>query len=235
MEQPTMSGMDAAWYGPDLGAHRPSRDTYERYPCSSLPPLDESQFTGMFQWLGDPGEIDPEYFASLRRLDETLSAKGRVLPRDFAIFCVSSTLRDAWGAVSATGRYSFSVGEPLPSPIETGAYLVRFLGDDSQYWYLYLRPSGHVSIVNSHLDYTREYENDIFLERESDLGDFAAQRTAISWCAPSFEHFAFRFWLESRLWRAVHGDSSEPLDSAMREYLNHYKASTPGGAASPRA
>ncbi|MFH8383469.1 hypothetical protein ACH4E7_21390 [Kitasatospora sp. NPDC018058] len=56
------------------------------------------------------------------------------------------------------------------------------------------------------------------------MDDVAAQRSAILWCAPSFEYFAYRFWLENRLWRATHGDGEVPLDSAMRDYLNYYKA-----------
>ncbi|GAA2146305.1 hypothetical protein GCM10009760_35990 [Kitasatospora kazusensis] len=130
IEQPTR-GIDvgAAWCGTGLGDHRPCRDTYERHPCDTPPPLDDSQFTGAFQWLGD--------------LDE-------VIPRQF--------------------------------------------------------------------------------ERLQELDDIASRRTTIFWCAPSFEHFAYRFWLENRLWRAIHGNSAEPLDTAMQEYLDHYKAPSPHGA-----
>ncbi|MEV7952873.1 hypothetical protein [Streptomyces sp. NPDC088141] len=228
-------GLDigAAWCGTDLGDHRPCHGIYERYPCNTLPALDNSQFTGAFQWLGDLGEVVPGQLARLQELDEKLAAKGLALPQDVVSFFLSSNLHDALDEVSVTNCRSY-LSEPLPSPVEPGAYLICFLSDllDSIFWYLYLRPSGHLFVVHSHLDYEYEYgaESDIFEEPQSDLDDVAAQRTAIFWCAPSFEHFAYRFWLENRLWRAIHDSDAQPLDAAMQEYLDHYKPLSHSGA-----
>nr|BEK63591.1 hypothetical protein KPHV_08180 [Kitasatospora purpeofusca] len=149
------------------------------------------------------------------------------LPQDFVTFCTSSNLRGSLDSVSVTGCW-ISLSAPLPSPVETGAFLVRFFRDqqDCVFWYLYLRPSGEVFVVNSSLDYEFEYEardSDDY-QPESDLDDPVAQEAEILWCAPSFEHFAYRFWLENRLWRAVNGRSDEPLDAELKEYLDHYRA-----------
>ncbi|MYW05208.1 hypothetical protein [Streptomyces sp. SID3343] len=223
----------AAWCATDLGDHRPCRFTYERYPYETLPLLDEKRFTGAFQWLSNPGELVAEQAAKLRHLEDRLAAEGLALPQDFVTFEVSSNLRGSLDTVSVTGCWS-SLSEPLPSPVEPGAFLVRFFRDqqDCVLWYLYLRPSGEVFVVNSHLDYEYEYEarDSADCEPESDLDDLAAQKAEILWCAPSFEHFAYRFWLENRLWRAVNGGGDASLDPEMQGYLDHYVATSPQGA-----
>lgn len=222
---------DAAWCATDLGEHRPCRHTYERYPYGTLPVLDEKQFTGAFQWLGDPGEVDAEQATKFRQLGEGLAAEGLELPQDFVTFHVSSKLRGSLDAVSVTGCWS-SLSEPLPSPVEPGAFLLRFFRDqqDCVHWYLYFRPSGEVFVINSHINYEYEARDSEDWEPESDLSDLAAQTAAILWCAPSFENFAYRFWLENRLWHAVNGGGDASLDAEMRRYLDHYEVTAPQGA-----
>ena len=55
----------------------------------------------------------------------------------------------------------------------------------------------------------------------------------IARCAPTFEEFAYRFWVENRLWFAVHGDGP-PSEPALAEYLAHYtvtaETASPGPA-----
>lgn len=91
---------DAAWCGTDLGDHRPCRYTYERYPYDTLPPLDKKQLKGVFQWLGDPGEVVSERAAKMRQLEKRLAAEGLALPKDFVTFHVSSNLRESLDSVS---------------------------------------------------------------------------------------------------------------------------------------
>ncbi|WP_354637495.1 hypothetical protein [Kitasatospora camelliae] len=244
----TSVDFDAAWCATDLGDHRPCRFTYERYPWDTLPPLDEQRFTGAFAWLGEPGAFLPERAARLRRVEEVLAAEGLSLPTDFVTFETSSNFAGSLDEVSVTGCWS-SLSEPLPSPVEAGAFLVRFFRDqqDCVLWYLYLRPSGETFVVSSHLDYEFEYgrresaesepeaESEAESESECEYGidwdDLPAQRAALLWSAPSFEHFAYRFWIENRLWEVVNGTEGAPLDPAMREYLDHY--ATAGGTVRP--
>ncbi|MEU6238575.1 hypothetical protein [Kitasatospora sp. NPDC047058] len=221
---------DAAWCATDLGDHRPCRYTYERYAYDTLPPLDEALFAGEFRWLGDPGGFVADQAAKLKPIEGKLAAEGLALPKDFVTFAVSSNFQGALDGVSVTACWS-SLSEPLPSPVEPGAFLVRFLRDqqDCVLWYLYLRPSGEVFVVSSHLDYEFEYtarDSDEF-RPESDLADHDAQRAAILWCAPSFESFAYRFWLENRLWHVVNGGDDASPDPAMLRYLDHYAAASP--------
>lgn len=218
---------DSAWCATDLAEYRACRYTYEYYPYESLPPLDSTQFTGDFQWLGGTGEVVPEQVASLNCLAEDLSAKGLTLPRDFVTFQADSKLHYSLDEVSVTGCWT-DVSEPLPSPVEPGAFLVRFLRDqqDCVIWYLYLRPSSDAFVVHSCLDYEYEYEAQRDGEEtESNLDDPEEQRASIIWCAPSFEEFAHRFWIENRLWHALNGGDLSGLELPLRAYLRHYAPS----------
>jgi hypothetical protein len=45
---------------------------------------------------------------------------------------------------------------------------------------------------------------------------------SLKWCAPSCEEFAYRFWIENRLWRSLHEKPHE-ADAELRRYLDHYR------------
>jgi hypothetical protein len=221
---PSSAGFSAAWCATDLGEYRGCRFTYERYPYQSLPPLDSAQFTGAFQWLGEAGDLLPEQVTKLAGLSGDLTIIGLVLPPDFVTFHTSSNLYGSLDKVSVTGCWT-DISEPLPSPVEPGAFLVRFLRDqqDCVLWYLYLRASGETFVVHSHLDYEYEYKARLGGEQtHTDLDDAQEQAAAIMWCAPSFEEFAYRFWIENRLWRAVRGGDLSRLEPRLRDYLRHY-------------
>jgi len=42
-------------------------------------------------------------------------------------------------------------------------------------------------------------------------------------CSPTFEQFAYRYWLENHIWRHLNDEPDEPLDDAMITYLGHYR------------
>ena len=79
-------------------------------------------------------------------------------------------------------------------------------------WYLYLRPSGETFVVHSY--YSLE---------DLPAGEEASAK--IFWCAPSFEQFAYRFWIENRLWSALNEVRDEPLTPELADYLAHYQGS----------
>lgn len=223
-------GFDAAWCATDLGKYRACRYTYEEYPYASLPPLDPTRFTGAFQWLGDAGDLLPEQAERLGALAGELKARGLALPQDFVTFQTRRDLHGSLDEVSVTACWT-DISEPLPSPVEPGAFLVRFLRDqqDCVIWYLYLRPSGEAFVVYSPVDYAYVYEARRDGEGTgTDLGDVQQHRAAIRWCAPSFEEFAHRFWIENRLWHAVNADGPSLLEPQLQDYLHHY--ARPGAA-----
>jgi hypothetical protein len=195
---------EATWPGTALGEYRACGSTYERYPYSSVPILDESRFTGAFDWVHAKGTLDPAKTALMADLDRQLTTAGLALPRDFVRYHAYTDLSRTLEAVSGTGCYSTVSPQPIPSPVEPGAFLVRFLNDqqDCVIWYLYLRPG----TLPLYLD-AREYP------------DFAK----ICWCAPTFEQFAYRFWIENRILDALISRPEKPLTADLQAYLEHYQ------------
>jgi len=86
------------------------------------------------QTVNDRGEPDRSSLDSLAADPEKV---GLDLPPPFATFIASPALREAVRSGTACWR---DLAEPIPSPVEDGAYLVRFLRDqqDCVMWFLYL-------------------------------------------------------------------------------------------------
>ncbi|MFD9124011.1 hypothetical protein [Kitasatospora sp. NPDC059571] len=208
-----------AWCATDLGPHRPCGGTYEWYDPDDLPPLDADRFDGGFGWLGGTGPAVPELVAHLDAVAAELAGAGLALPADFTAFQTGTDSHRALDAVSATACWT-DVCAPVPSPVEEGAFLVRFLRDqqDCVHWYLYLRPSGEAFVVASPLDLTDAPAPD---EPDVPVDWFGS----IAQCASSFEEFAYRFWVENRLWLALHGYGEEAVDAGAAAYLAHYRRS----------
>ncbi|MFD8755989.1 hypothetical protein ACFV0O_34190 [Kitasatospora sp. NPDC059577] len=205
------------WCATDLGPHRPCGGTYQWYDADTLPPLDPARFDGGFGWLGGTGPLVPESARHLDAVAAELADAGIVLPAEFIAFQTGADSARALDAVSATACWT-DVSSPIPSPVEPGAFLVRFLRDqqDCVHWYLYLRPTGDAFVVASPLD----------LE---DAPGWDEPATPVDWfgsiarCASSFEEFAYRFWVENRLWCALHGYGDETVDGELAGYLAHYE------------
>ncbi|MEF9915677.1 hypothetical protein RJT17_37180 [Streptomyces sp. P5-A9] len=120
--------LDAAWCATDLGKYRAYRYTYKHYSLESLPPLDSSQFTGAFGWLGNAGDPIPRQVVELSDLATDLAAKGLSLPQDFVTFQTTENLYGSLDEVSVTGCWT-DLSAPLSSPVKPDAFLVRFFRD----------------------------------------------------------------------------------------------------------
>ncbi|PRY46118.1 hypothetical protein [Umezawaea tangerina] len=212
----------AVWAASALGEHRPCEDTYGRFPYSGVPSLDHLAFTGAFEWFGDLGEpVDDKFTAALREVERAAAAAGVPLPADFLTYQSRSRIRVALDGVSCCWG---DLSDLMPSPFEPGAHLLRFLRDqqDCVIWYLYLRPGQDAFVVHSH---ELAYHLDHPFEDDSwePLPELSAEELAaeVSWCAPSFEQFAYRFWIENRL-HEVLTDGGRDLEPAERDYLDRY-------------
>lgn len=109
-----------------------------------------------------------------------------------------------------------------PGDKEKG-YVLRFLHDqqDCVIWHLYLSSEGEECVLASHtyldLVYTDPDEFDNITEQEA---------VAQTWiCAPSFEAFLYRFWMENVLWFNLH--KQKPLTEEQRKYLAFYGEEQP--------
>ena len=207
----------SAWYATDLGDYRPCRYTYQAYIYEEQAPLDDGDFTGRFEWFADHGSPDQDAINDLTLLNEQLSRVGLALPSDFVTFYTHSELRYALDEASVTGSWSNICRQPIPSPVEADAFMIRFFRDqqDCAIWYLYLRPGGETFVVFSHVDFEDSTPEEI--------AEWPAEDTEVRWCSPTFEQFAYRYWLENHIWRHLNDEPDEPLDDAMTSSLDHYR------------
>lgn len=207
------------WYATDLGEYRSCRYTYERYRYEDQPPLDAARFVGGYEWFGNLGSPDTSAAEELAALDQRLGALGVRLPADFFTFYSHSLLREALDDVSVTSCWTDLSREPIPSPAEPDAWLVRFLRDqqDCVMWYLYLRKGGETFVVCSPADL--EYLAGMDPAQRKAEG---VEQPEIVWCSPTFEQFAFRFWIECRAWRGLHRYEGVELDEMSQGYLRRF-------------
>jgi hypothetical protein len=220
------------WWSFDLGQYRPCDGTYCYYPYDSLPPIPEAQFTGSLQWLEQAdGADEPEMHLSPE--DEALPARlsaltasaqqlGLTLPEAFLRLMASPALRDR--IPSCTACYFDLSKKIVPCPGSEAGYIIRFLNDqqDVLSWYLYLTTQGEHCVLVS------PYELDKAAEEEEESKPLTEQqrRSIIAntlICAPSFEGFVYRFWLENVLWFKLNEDGGS-LSEAQQQYLAHSQA-----------
>jgi hypothetical protein len=217
------------WYSFDLGRYRPCDGTYCLFAYESLPPL--PHLDGTLSWLGPLDEDTnrqlqiyrsaPEARGKLHEVAATAATLGLTLPDAFQRLMASPELQDRIPSCTAC---DFRLSETIvPCPASEDGYIIRFLNDqqDVLLWYLYLTPTGEQCVLVS--PFALEELHGLSADHRSAV----VAQTYV--CAPSFETFIYRFWLENTLWFKVsEGDGSHSLTEDERRYLAHY--SQAGGA-----
>lgn len=229
-EPPKQFPFKWGWLSFDLGKYRASRFAYSEYPYESLPPIDEKQLTGTLAWLGaseELGEREERKNESQARLGTLIAQAqqlGLTLPDAFLRLMASTTLQAR--IPSCTGCY-FDLSQQIRTcPESEHGSIIRFLNDSQEValWHLYLTPVGEerVLVASSRLD---ELDDPAYIEEVHDgLTDEKRQAivASIMVCAPSFEAFVYRFWLENTIWASLHR-GKPPLTETQRRYLAHYE------------
>ena len=231
---PMLAPFKTGWYSFGLWSYRPCKATYCLYPYESIPPLPTAQFTGVFQWLEPLDEdIDRKmqryrtpkeealWTNDIDQLAHTARQLGLSLPESFTRFMASPELQDR--VPSCTDCHFFLPETIVPCPGSQDGYLVRFL-DDQQFvllWYLYLTRQGKHCVLAAHprfhdLAEAPEYAEPFKSEQEKQK---ALKKVYV--CAPSFEAFLYRFWIENTIW--YHLYLRKPLTEEQKRYLSHYK------------
>jgi len=200
-----------AWWSFDLGKYRPCESTYQRYDYDSIPPLDEKRFDGTFSFLAK-GKKNAAAEKRVAQVAKALREVGLELPEACTRFMSDPGLQ---GQINSCTACEFDLGEaPIPSKVVKGAYTVRFLRDqqDCLLWYLFLAPDGSARVIVSPIPF-----DDPDVDEEADVV------IANTWeCAPHFEHFIYRFWIENEIWDALNSKNPK-LDAAQQRYVDHYR------------
>lgn len=234
MDSPTLNPtpFKSAWWSFDLGTYRPCDGTYCFYPYESLPPI--RALNGSLDWLGplDPQtnremEIHrnaPEARGKLAEIQSEAAKLGLTLPESFVRLMGSPELQDRIPSCTAC---TFGLPQRiLPCIGSDQGYLIRFLNDqqDVLIWYLFLTPGGEQRVIVTPYEFDEgegENPNDL----PADQRNAVIANTAV--CAPSFEAFVYRWWLENTIWFTLNSsDGDGKLTDEQRRYLAHY-APTP--------
>jgi hypothetical protein len=231
-----ISSFKTGWIlGVELPGYREEGPDGEPSSYEELPPLDETRFDGTLQWLyPTPKDSPPAVSADRQTLANLASPPAHLrelvfsaehlrltLPEPFLSFMALPVLQEAIFACSAD--WVDSTAKIVPCPGHQEGYIIRFLNDqqDCEFWYLYLIPKSQVQyVLVSHLRLDPE-EDETYRDPEgpADLAD------AIFLCAPTFETFLYRYWLECNLVGKLAWSPPEPLTSEEQGYLAHYKRS----------
>lgn len=214
--------LPTGWFGIQLPG-RPCGSTYCLTALDRLPGLTEWHFTGGFEWLVDPGRTldwsigsspDERAFdpGTLARVGAAADRDGFQLPVSFRRF-LRSERRDF--VRSATGCW-LELAEHTVELSGLSVRLVRFLNDQqgTLFWYLAVGPDGDDGVVvsNDLLDATERW-----LEPEDTATTYL--------CAPSFETFIYRFWIENEI--AFRVGDGEPLTPDQQRYVERLASSAP--------
>jgi hypothetical protein len=218
------------WWSFDLGTYRPCGSTYCLYPYDSLPPIRELR--GTLDWLSpldsqtdermQPYRNSSESRRRLTELENEVSKLGLSLPNAFVHLMSASKLQDQIPSCTAC-TFDLSA-HVVPCIGESSGYLIRFLRDqqDVFLWYLYLTPDGDECVLVSAYEFGDEADYN-----PNDLPD--DQVSAVishTWiCAPTFETFVYRFWLENTLWFKLNSARNQALTDVEQRYLDHYDLS----------
>lgn len=204
----------AEWIGTEIPGAREADGTYGGSRYRSLPPLPVEQFAGNWKWLL-PARHRPQAAKHGTRLARLAKAGGLTLPPGFVAFANDTA---AQALIRSNTDCFFDWADELADgPAEDGGSLIRFYADSQGcvFWYLYATPTGYSCVVASPNFY----------------GDDEAEEEApgeVYFCAPSFEAFIYRTWIENEIWLRLVDPSFDfhdprPMTPAMQAYLDHYR------------
>jgi len=208
----------AEWIGTDLPGCQNVAGTYGGSGYQSLPPLPVERFLGDWRWLL-PKRHTRQATRHGTRLARLAAARGLTLPPGFVKFANDTA---AQRLVRSNTDCSFDWAEVIAdSPAGEGGSLIRFYADSQGcvFWYLYATPTGYSCVVAS----PSLYGTDDDEEYEDNGGG-----RGVWFCAPSFEAFVYRTWIENEIWfRLVDPrydfHDPRPLTPEMQAYLDHYR------------
>jgi len=200
--------------------------TYGRLQYSQIANIQNEGFDASYAWLTEtPNEPRPDNAADhraemLRKITADAKKKKIAVPLDFYHFFHNEP--NTSKIASTTGCFFELEPGFVRAPGKEG-WLLRFLSDSQWccHWYLYLDDFGGSSILWSY---------DYFGHDEDDLEEHDEYGVHIHYCAPDFETFVHRYWLEDRIWhhnywyRGADWKKGK-LTKEQKDYLSHYKTS----------
>ncbi len=216
----TLSPLPLGWWS--VGGHADlwgTEGTYQLIPYEQLPPVDATPLDGSFAWLPPPAADDDALdFAA----DDVTSPQavttyagedlrnGLSLPDGFTAFMTNPDLHRRVPTCTLC-CLSFS-GRLIDCPGTADGHLLRFMNDQQcvLLWYLYFQPGLVPAVAVGVPDFGDDAQGDIL--------DDIVTPLELRLCAPTFEEFMWRFWMENTIWYSL--DGCRPLTSVQEKYLD---------------
>lgn len=217
------------WFTAGHGELWDCNSTYCFVPYENLPPLDTKNFNGSFQWLVELADefeetLSPEEQRDLTNTLDNLAAitkqQNLNLPDSFVRFIATSHLRNR--IESCTDCYFDLSNRLIKIPDGNDGYLIRFLNDSQNVllWYLYINGTNENCITVAKPQFLDELEENFSYANEAGnekIDDVIVPKN-IYYCAPDFETFIYRFWIENSIWFTLTGENT--LTKEQQEYMN---------------
>ena len=205
-----------------------SAGTYKAIPVELLPPLPNTKLDGSFAWLraepesphgldfgdDDGGDEKESIHVRLARIVDEAKKLRLVVPGELVRFIDDEGLH---GRVSScTSCYLDVPTKLVPLPDGQPGRLLRFMNDQQccLLWYVHLQPDGGHQVVCAYPEFADDLTGD-------SLEDVSRPKDLVV-CAPSFEEFIQRFWIENTLWFTC--NKGAPLSPDLQAYADAAKA-----------
>jgi hypothetical protein len=220
-------GMKTGWWSFDLSkyrSHPKELSTYSLFSYEDLPPIPNA-LDDDFEWLLSQPIRERSFFkdiyyeqyrSDIDKLTNMIAQTNVKLPSSFMAFMKSEELHKRVRSCTDCGlQIADHVVEAQSSP---NGYLFHFLSDSQWigHWYLYADSCGNHFIATSLTPYGFAFDDEEKNKEKIDL-----EQEDIWFCAPNFNEFIYRFWLENEIWYGLAWDK-RPLTLTEQEYVDKY-------------
>ena len=231
------ANIKAGWWSIEIPEYRPHLklfSTYSLFPYDDLPPIDQ-ELDDDFHWLKSQprrkgslieGCHNDGSQSDLSKLPKIASEFDIKLPRSFKVFMASLLLHKR--IRSCTDCYLDVADRAIKTAGTIDGHLIHFLSDSQWvlHWYIHIDSSGDhfVAVSSNAYGFAPEDpdEDPIALQRKNEVD---LQEEEIWFCAPTFNEFIYRFWLENEIWFALELDD-RPLTAIEQAYVGYYSNKT---------
>jgi hypothetical protein len=221
------------WWSFELPEYRPhpQLSTYSLFSYEDLPPI-QRLLDDEFCWLQAlpakehslaegcyPDGSEPD----LTKLSHIMAQIEVQLPQSFLTFIETPQLHER--IRSCTDCFLEVADLAVKTKGANEGFLIHFLSDSQWcvHWYLYVDSSGNHFVAASPNAYGFTFgETDEDMDALDQIGEIELEQEEICFCAPSFNEFIYRFWLENEIWFALAWDK-RPLTTTEQAYIDHYR------------
>jgi hypothetical protein len=147
--------------------------------------------------------------------------EGLTVPATYVTFMSDASLQER--VPTCTACYLDVPTKLVALPGGQPGRLLRFMNDQQcgVLWYLHLTADGGCTVVCARPVFDEEEED------EGEAFDDVIKLGEVAMCAPSFEEFMHRFWMENTLWFSLYEKTKAPLTAEQQAYLDAVRKVVP--------